>query len=206
MSGDLRREIVFEPGYDHRAEDANKPRGQRRGCHGLTMRWLVHGEHGTTSFTVFTGWLPSWVKPGRWGDVVTAPDGEPAHAPMAADLGHHWDSPTYSGEGSMECHYRPSGRPRGRVGDAGELLPAPGRGGRGDLAGDVVIAVAVASMVAALTALLARELVRQARLLDAYEAEVDALIEDLETERARRRKAEARANHLTGDVVRLKRT
>lgn len=110
MSGDLRREIVFEPGYDHRAEDANKPRGQRRGCHGLTMRWLVHGEHGTTSFTVFTGWLPSWVKPGRWGDVVTAPDGEPAHAPMAADLGHHWDSPTYSGEGSMECHYRPSGR------------------------------------------------------------------------------------------------
>lgn len=69
-----------------------------------------------------------------------------------------------------------------------------------------MIAVAVASMVAALTALLARELVRQARLLDAYEAEVDALIEDLETERARRRKAEARANHLTGDVVRLKRT
>jgi hypothetical protein len=52
----------------------------------------------------------------------------------------------------------------------------------------------------------AKELVRQARLLDACEAEVDALIEDLETERARRRKAEARANHLTGDVVRLRRT
>ena len=69
-----------------------------------------------------------------------------------------------------------------------------------------MIAVACASMVAALVALLARELVRQARLLDAYEAEVDALIGELDQERARRRKAEARANHLTGDVVRLRRT
>lgn len=69
-----------------------------------------------------------------------------------------------------------------------------------------MIAVACASMVVALIALLARELVRQARLLDAYGAEIDALIEGLDQERARRRKAEARANHLTGDVVRLKRT
>lgn len=69
-----------------------------------------------------------------------------------------------------------------------------------------MIAAACASMVVALIALLARELVRQARLLDAYEAEVDALIADLDQERARRRKAEASANHLTGDVVRLRRT
>lgn len=69
-----------------------------------------------------------------------------------------------------------------------------------------MIAVAAASMVAALIALLARELVRQARMLDAYGAEIDALAADLAAERARRRKAEARANHLTGDVVRLRRT
>lgn len=69
-----------------------------------------------------------------------------------------------------------------------------------------MIAAACASMVVALIALLAHQLVAQARLLDAYEAEVDALIEDLDQERARRRKAEARANHLTGDVVRLRRT
>ncbi|MBK6858091.1 MAG: hypothetical protein IPG97_16465 [Microthrixaceae bacterium] len=69
-----------------------------------------------------------------------------------------------------------------------------------------MIAVACASMLVALIALLARELVWMARMLDAYEAEVDALIEGLEAERARRRKAEARANHLTGDVVRLRRT
>ena len=69
-----------------------------------------------------------------------------------------------------------------------------------------MIGFACASMVVALVVLLARELVRQARLLDAYEAEVDALVADLEAERARRRKAEARANHLTGDVVRLRRT
>ena len=69
-----------------------------------------------------------------------------------------------------------------------------------------MIAVACASMLVALIALLALALVWMARMLDAYEAEVDALIEDLETERARRRKAEARANHLTGDVVRLRRT
>ena len=69
-----------------------------------------------------------------------------------------------------------------------------------------MIAVACASMLVALIALLARELVWMARMLDAHEAEVDALIEGLEAERARRRKAEARANHLTGDVVRLRRT
>ncbi len=69
-----------------------------------------------------------------------------------------------------------------------------------------MIAAACASMVVALIALLAHQLVAHARLLDAYEAEVDALIGDLEAERARRRKAEARANHLTGDVVRLRRT
>lgn len=69
-----------------------------------------------------------------------------------------------------------------------------------------MIAVACASMVVALIALLARELVRQARMLDAYGAEIDALAADLAAERARRRRAEARANHLTGDVVRLRRT
>lgn len=70
-----------------------------------------------------------------------------------------------------------------------------------------MIAAACASMVVALIALLAHQLVAQARLLDAYEAEVDALIADLDQERARRRKAEARANHLTGPaVLRLRRT
>lgn len=69
-----------------------------------------------------------------------------------------------------------------------------------------MIAVACASMVAALIALLARELVRQARTLDAATAELDALLDELEMERARRRKAEARASHMTGDVVRLRRT
>lgn len=69
-----------------------------------------------------------------------------------------------------------------------------------------MIAVAWAVIQLALFAVLARELVRQARLLDAYEAETDALIDELEAERRRRRKAEARANHLTGDVVRLRRT
>jgi hypothetical protein len=110
---DLTREIRCEPGYDYRETDLDKPSGQRRGCHGMNMRWLLHGEHGTVQFVIYTGWLPSWV----------VDDGDPfgprvddrrarGTGPMAADLGHHWDTPTYPGEDGprSDCHLRPSGR------------------------------------------------------------------------------------------------
>lgn len=109
----LTREIQFQPGYDYRAEDAHKPSGQRRGCHGLNMRWLVHGEHGSVQFLVYTMWLPSWVREAEWGprvvDEVARRDLN--HPPMAADLGHHWDWALYHGEnGPRDCDVRPSGK------------------------------------------------------------------------------------------------
>lgn len=92
MSADLRREILFEPG-----------------CHGLSMRWLLHGDQGTIQFLVYTSWLPSWVKPGAFGLTVDT-HSERLFGPMGADLGHHWDTPAYEGESQMpSCDVRPGG-------------------------------------------------------------------------------------------------
>lgn len=107
---EFRREIRFEPGYDYREEDRGKPTGQQRGCHGLNMRWLLHGQDGTIQFLVYTMWLPSWVKEGPWGPRVD--DGRRAEfRPMAADLGRHWDrvlgDPVW--ETQDKCDVRPSG-------------------------------------------------------------------------------------------------
>lgn len=107
MSGAFRREIHFEPGYDHRAEDANKPFGNRRGCHGLNMRWLLHGERGTIQFLVYTSWLPSWVSGDQYRSYEVA---DTVHAPSPADFGWHWDASLYDGDTATDdCQYRPGG-------------------------------------------------------------------------------------------------
>jgi len=108
---DFTREVRFEPGYDHRAEDATKPWGTRRGCHGMNIRWLLHGPAGTIQFLIYSSWLPSWVGDSTFGKTITVPPGEPVHPPMGADLGHHWDEATYEGEkGFDKCDVRPAGR------------------------------------------------------------------------------------------------
>lgn len=111
MTG-LRREVRFEAGYDHSDEDKDKPRGRRRGCHGLQIRFLLHGDDGTIQFLLYTDWLPSWASADEWHPVKPQPI--PAlhdKFPMAADLGHHWDTSTYEGEKSMdECDVRPGGK------------------------------------------------------------------------------------------------
>ncbi len=93
-----RRELLFEPGYDRRSEG--------RGCHGLDMRWLIHGEHATVQFVIYTSWLPSWVAAGPWGpNVHGAPD--QIFPPIAADLGYHADQPLYEDQlGQAECAFR----------------------------------------------------------------------------------------------------
>jgi hypothetical protein len=108
----LRREVRFEPGYDHRAEDASKPAGKRRGCHGLNIRFLLHGAMGCVQFCMYTDWLPSHVDHGaQFGPRV---DRKLDHYglrnldlfPMAADLGHHWRAPLYEGEWQpTECEF-----------------------------------------------------------------------------------------------------
>lgn len=104
MIADLRREIHFEPGYDHRGDATG------RGCHGLNMRWLVHGDAGSVQFVVHTMWLPSWVESSQFGDRVSAMIADRILSPMAADLGHHWATPLYEGEANLECEYLPAGR------------------------------------------------------------------------------------------------
>lgn len=91
----LKREILWEPGFDHR----NDPQKKQYGCHGLQIRWLVHGDKGSVQFLLYTGWLPTW----DMGD----------HSQlfvMPADLGYHADEPQYEDQTTMECAHRPSGK------------------------------------------------------------------------------------------------
>jgi hypothetical protein len=90
----LRREIRWCPGYDKTAEG--------KGRHGLDIRWYVHGELGTVQFVLSTHWIPSWVREGRWGREVAAPD--KYLTASAVDLGYHWRFPQYEGQPCMgEC-------------------------------------------------------------------------------------------------------
>ena len=96
--GDFRREITFEPGYDHRDDPDAKQR--QHGCHGMNLRFVLHGEHGSVQFLLYTGWLP--------GQSSFAAG--PALSPMGADVGYHWDEPRYEGQDWHSCAMRPAGR------------------------------------------------------------------------------------------------
>jgi len=72
-SESMRREVQFEPGYNHVAEG--------RGRHGMSIRFLLHGELGTTQFVMNTGWVP--------GEYSISPQIADL-TPMAVDLGFHW--------------------------------------------------------------------------------------------------------------------
>lgn len=94
---ELRREIKWEPGFDHRNDP--DPTKRQYGCRGMTIRFLLHGERGTMQFVISTGWLPGQ----QW-------KAEKVLGPMATDVGYHWDSPRYEGQGWLECSVRPNGR------------------------------------------------------------------------------------------------
>jgi hypothetical protein len=100
---ELRREVRFDPGYDHREDDKGKPSGQRRGQHGMQIRFLLHGDLGTVQFVLGTDWVPTHVVDGPWGKKLDRSK-DPAVVrcaglfPMPVDLGHHWRTPVYEGE------------------------------------------------------------------------------------------------------------
>ena len=116
------REVRFEPGYDYAEEDKDKPWGERRGVHGMNIRFLLHGDEGTIQFLVYTQWLPSWVKTEpdamftRILDITDVMEGgQKIFPPMAADIGFHWDKlPPHEPEDDwyhmQECDVRPGGQ------------------------------------------------------------------------------------------------
>lgn len=108
----LTREVLFHPGYDYREVDASKPPGQRRGCHGLSIVFLLRGDDGAVQFKMGTDWLPTWVEPDGYFGPSVKPNPYPAlrtHYPMAVDLGRHWKTPTYPDEMRMDCTYLEQG-------------------------------------------------------------------------------------------------
>lgn len=105
MNPQLRREVRFEPGYDHREEDKDKPQGQQRGVHGMGIRFLLHGQEGSVQFLLWTDWLPTWCEDGAWG-LRFKPDHNAAllnYYPMAVDVGYHSRTPKYEGQSTMPC-------------------------------------------------------------------------------------------------------
>lgn len=104
------REIRWEQGYDHVGTQVGG------GRHGMNIRWLLHGEHGTVQFLIYSGWLPTWVEnpEDSWGPRVRPdrplpmPNGGSRPSlmgPMAADLGYHWRTPLWqdSDSGRDNC-------------------------------------------------------------------------------------------------------
>ena len=100
----FRREICWEPGYGHRNDSQKK----QYGCHGLQIRWLLHGSRATVQFLIFTGWLPTWKSFGGKTPVNVLP----------ADVGYHADQfgwclrvvlPQYENQQQRDCEYRPGG-------------------------------------------------------------------------------------------------
>lgn len=94
---ELKREITFDPAYDKRHADPQK----NYGIHGVTMQWVLSGELGAVTLTIFTGWhLPKVVK-----EFDHVPASKGAGKPMAADIGYHSPKPTYDGQKPMgKCH------------------------------------------------------------------------------------------------------
>lgn len=94
----LRREVLFEPGYDGRDEG--------KGIHGMNIRFLLHGENGTVQFLIFTGWLPTH-QPHNL--IIHNPPHHPHNdvffGPMAADLGYHWKTKRYDDQEPMKCEF-----------------------------------------------------------------------------------------------------
>lgn len=126
---EFERRVIFEPGYNYLHETGPNRRGQ----HGMNIRFLLVGAEGATQFLMNTGWTPL-------GEVdKDAAHREPCHiapdgmrrytagfgsfygmvsAPSGADLGYHWRTPQYEDQASMgaceylggaECYYDGSG-------------------------------------------------------------------------------------------------
>ena len=94
----FRREIKWEPGFDHR----NDPKKKQYGCHGLQIRFLLHGEHATVQFLLMTPWLPTWERLSKINTIFDV---------LPADLGYHADIPQYENQTLTDkCDCRPSGK------------------------------------------------------------------------------------------------
>lgn len=95
------RRIEFEVGYDHREFPEDCGHGGH-GQHGMTITFLLFGPLGATQWKInMPGWTPRPVD--MLGNL-------PLQYPNLAliygvDLGHHWRTPTYTGEEQMDCSY-----------------------------------------------------------------------------------------------------
>lgn len=111
MSATFRRIVKFEPGYNYLHETGP----QRRGQHGMQMRFVLVGPHGATQFLMSTGWTPLGIvdnEPG-YGQVCHIDHQVPLYGgfdvvnpPTGFDLGYHWRTPLYEGQTDMGgCTY-----------------------------------------------------------------------------------------------------
>lgn len=93
----FRREIQWKVGYDYR----NDPVKHKYGCHGMEIRFLLHGEKATVQLLLMTGWLPGW-EPYK--------EEFKTHSILPADLGYHADLQQYEEQPERECDCRSSKR------------------------------------------------------------------------------------------------
>jgi hypothetical protein len=104
--GAFTRRVCFEVGYDHRSHP-DACGGGGHGQHGMTLRFVLIGQHGATQWVVH---LP-YLVPGNVNNLGNVPVTGHHHidALYSVDLGYHWHAPQYEDQRSMECALLPGG-------------------------------------------------------------------------------------------------
>lgn len=101
------RRIRFEKGYNYSHETG--PRS--RGIHGMGIRFVLIGPDGAAQFLMNTGWVPVVDKPEYgYGETHHKTPSLADYYPSGSDLGYHWATPQYEGQGSPQrCDLLPGG-------------------------------------------------------------------------------------------------
>jgi hypothetical protein len=102
---DFERIVRMSPAFDKRHSDPSK----NYGIHGVELRMVLKGPKGATQFVLYTNWqLPHVTqetldKAGKRDRISL----EALFLPNPADLGYHWKSPRYEGQGPIQqsCEY-----------------------------------------------------------------------------------------------------
>lgn len=114
MTAAFEKRVTFQPGYNYLHETGP----QRRGQHGMSIRFLLIGAEGATQFLMNAMWTPlgqvdegsrepchvDYWRGEQWGE-----DGL-VRPPMGSDLGYHWTAPQYEEQQPQTCDVLPGGQ------------------------------------------------------------------------------------------------
>lgn len=98
----MKREIVISPAFDKRDPNPRK----NYGIHGAEMRFILTGEKGAITFTIYTNWHLPHVDAELRNKKRNDPNSDFMFKPEGADVSYHSYTPKYDGHtDSGPCDY-----------------------------------------------------------------------------------------------------